>query len=158
MSVWSQKRARCHGSPLLRIRDLADSRAAGRPLDDSRSAVASAEVVGSSTRRQPYHRTASAELSDVQTPTGRTHRRVRHRKCDHERAPRRISLERSRRPYMTSASAEAVGSWIRRLPHYRTTPCELWDAQSTARRPHRRVWSVGSTAKFALERRIERSF
>ena len=158
MSVWSQKRARCHGSPLLRIRDLADSRAAGRPLDDSRSAVASAEVVGSSTRRQPYHRTASAELSDVQTPTGRTHRRVRYRKCDHE-SSRDASLSSARGDhYMTSASAEAVGSWTRRLSHYRTTPCELWDAQSTARRPHRRVWIVGSTAKFALERRIERSF
>ena len=60
--------------------------------------------------------------------------------------------------YVTSASVEAVCSWIRRLSHYCMIPCELWDAQSTGRRPHRRVWSVGSTAKFALERRIERSF
>ena len=32
-----------------------------------------------------------------------------------------------------------VGSWIGRLSHHRMTPCELWDAQSPARRPHRLV-------------------
>ena len=45
--------------------------------------------------------------------------------------------------YTTTASAEVIGSWIRRLSHHRMTPCELWDAQSPARRPHRRVWSLG---------------
>ena len=44
--------------------------------------------------------------------------------------------------YMTSASAEAVGSWIKRLCHHHMVPCELWDAQSSARPPHRRVWSL----------------
>ena len=51
--------------------------------------------------------------------------------------------ERSRRPIQLSASAEAVGSWIRRLSHHHMTPCELCDAQGPARRPHRRVWSLG---------------
>ena len=41
--------------------------------------------------------------------------------------------------YTTTASAEVVGSWIRRLPHHHMVPCELWDAQTPARRPHRRV-------------------
>ena len=41
--------------------------------------------------------------------------------------------------FTSTASAEAVGSWIRRLSHHRTTPCGLWDAQSPARHPHRLV-------------------
>ena len=41
--------------------------------------------------------------------------------------------------FTTTASAEAVVSWIRRLSHHRMTPCELWDAQTPARRPHRLV-------------------
>ena len=41
--------------------------------------------------------------------------------------------------YTTTASAEVVGSWIRRLSHHRMVPCELWDAQTPARRPHRLV-------------------
>eukprot|EP00966_Prymnesium_polylepis_P073222 1700201-Prymnesium_polylepis.1 len=41
--------------------------------------------------------------------------------------------------HATEASAEAVGSWIGRLSHHRTAPCELWDAHSLARRPHRLV-------------------
>ena len=49
------------------------------------------------------------------------------------------ALERSRRPYTSTVSAEVVGSWIRRLPHHHMVPCELWDAQTPARRPHRRV-------------------
>ena len=44
--------------------------------------------------------------------------------------------------YTTTASAEAVCSWIRRLSHHLMTPCEVCDAQSPARRPHRRVWSL----------------
>ena len=53
------------------------------------------------------------------------------------------ALERSPRgPKHDTASAEAVGSWIRRLSHHHMVPCELWDAQSSARRPHRRVWSL----------------
>ena len=61
--------------------------------------------------------------------------------------PRRVlavrSRERSRGDCFTiTASAEAVGSWTGRLAHHHMTPCELWDAQSLARRPHRRVWSL----------------
>ena len=41
--------------------------------------------------------------------------------------------------FTTTVSAEAVGSWIRRLSHHRMTPFELWDAQTPARRPHRLV-------------------
>ena len=44
--------------------------------------------------------------------------------------------------FTTTASAEVVGSWIRRLSHHRMVPCDLWDAQTPARRPHRRVWSL----------------
>ena len=56
--------------------------------------------------------------------------------------------ERSRRSrYTTISSAEAVGSWIRRLSHHRMVPCDLWDAQTPARRPHRRVWSLGSALR-----------
>ena len=44
--------------------------------------------------------------------------------------------------YTTTASAEAVCSWIKRLFHHRMTSCEVCDAQSPARRPHRRVWSL----------------
>ena len=52
--------------------------------------------------------------------------------------------ERARGDRFTiTASAEEVGSWIGRLSHHRMTPCELCDAQSPARRPHRRVWSLG---------------
>ena len=60
-----------------------------------------------------------------------------------ERSPC-AKTERSRRPFhYFTASAEAVGSWIRRLSHHHMTPCELCDAQGPARRPHRRVWSLG---------------
>ena len=45
--------------------------------------------------------------------------------------------------FTITASAEEVGSWIGRLSHHRMTPCELCDAQTPARRPHRRVWSLG---------------
>ena len=45
--------------------------------------------------------------------------------------------------FTTAASVEVVGSWIRRLSHHRMTPCDLWDAQTPARHPHRRVWSLG---------------
>ena len=45
--------------------------------------------------------------------------------------------------HTTEASAEAVVSWIGRLFHHRMAPCELWDAQATARRPHRCVQSLG---------------
>ena len=56
--------------------------------------------------------------------------------------------ERSRRSrYTTISSAEAVGSWIRRLSHHCMVPCDLWDAQTPARRPHRRVWSLGSALR-----------
>ena len=41
--------------------------------------------------------------------------------------------------FTTTASAEVVGSWIRRLSHHRMVPCELWDAQTPGRRPHRLV-------------------
>jgi hypothetical protein len=41
--------------------------------------------------------------------------------------------------YTTTASAGVVGSWIRRLSHHHMVPCELWDAQIPARRPHRRL-------------------
>ena len=44
--------------------------------------------------------------------------------------------------FTSTASAEVVGSWIGRLSHHHMIPCELWDAQSPARRPHRRVWSL----------------
>ena len=37
--------------------------------------------------------------------------------------------------YTTTASAEAVGSWIRRLSHVRMVPGELPDAQTPAPRP-----------------------
>ena len=38
-----------------------------------------------------------------------------------------------------TASAEAVGSCIGRLYHHHMTLCEVWDARSPARRPHRLV-------------------
>ena len=38
---------------------------------------------------------------------------------------------------LAAAAAEAVGSWPRRLSHPLMTPCELWGAQTPARRPHR---------------------
>ena len=41
--------------------------------------------------------------------------------------------------YTTTVSAEVVGSWIGRLYHHHMTPCEVWDARSPARRPHRLV-------------------
>ena len=43
--------------------------------------------------------------------------------------------------YTTTASAEAVGSWIRRVSHILIVTCELLDAQTPALHPHRRVWS-----------------
>ena len=43
--------------------------------------------------------------------------------------------------YTTTASAEAVGSWIRRVSHILIVTCELPDAQTPALHPHRRVWS-----------------
>ena len=45
--------------------------------------------------------------------------------------------------YTTTASAEVVVSCIRRLSHHHMVPCELWDAQTPARRPHRRVRRLG---------------
>jgi hypothetical protein len=39
--------------------------------------------------------------------------------------------------FFITVSAEAVGSWTRRLSHHLLTPCELWGAQTPARRPHR---------------------
>ena len=44
--------------------------------------------------------------------------------------------------YTTTTSAEVVGSWTRRLSHHRMVPCELWDAQTPARRLNRRVSSL----------------
>ena len=48
-----------------------------------------------------------------------------------------------------------VGSWIGRLYHHHMTPCELWDAQSPARRPHRLVRRfrcvLGESVRRALE-------
>ena len=41
--------------------------------------------------------------------------------------------------YTTTASAEVVGSWIRRLSHHHMVPCGLCNAQTPARRPHRSV-------------------
>ena len=41
--------------------------------------------------------------------------------------------------FTTTVSAEVIVSWIRRLSHHRMSPCELWDAQTPARRPHRLV-------------------
>ena len=57
--------------------------------------------------------------------------------------------------YTIAASAEAVGSWIRRLSHHRMSPCELWDAQTSARRPHRRVLTCRRTLGEVLSRRGE---
>ena len=48
--------------------------------------------------------------------------------------------------FTTTASAEVIVSWIRRLSHHHMTPCGLWDAQTPARRPHR-LSSRGSDAK-----------
>ena len=59
-----------------------------------------------------------------------------------ERSPRLVENGFGDR-YTTTASAEVVISWIRRVSHRHMTPCELWDAQGPARRPHRRVWSLG---------------
>jgi hypothetical protein len=60
--------------------------------------------------------------------------------------------------FTTTASAGAVGSWIRRLSHHRMTPCELWDAQSPARRPHRLVLRFRCTLKESARRDNERRF
>ena len=56
------------------------------------------------------------------------------------------------RPFHDQASAEVVSSWIRRLYHHHMVPCELWDAQSPARRPHRRVWSLGCEVELHVRR------
>ena len=61
-----------------------------------------------------------------------------------ERSPVAAALENGFGDRFTStASAEVVSSWIGRLSHHRMTSYELCDAQSPARRPHRRVWSLG---------------
>ena len=59
----------------------------------------------------------------------------------HEALERAVSATVGDR-YTTTASAEVVYSWIRRLSHHYMAPCELRDAQSPARPPHRRVWSL----------------
>ena len=62
--------------------------------------------------------------------------------------------------HTAEASAEAVGSWIGRLSHHRMTPCELWDAQSPARRPHRLVRRfrcvLGESARRGSQERFRR--
>ena len=61
--------------------------------------------------------------------------------------------------HTAEASAEAVGSWIGRLSHHRMSSCELWDAQSPARRPHstRTDSSRGSDAPSGRCRAVNRS-
>ena len=66
------------------------------------------------------------------------------------------ALERSRRPYTSTVSAEVVGSWIRRLCHHLMSPCELWDAQSLARRPHRLSTDSSGGADASSERAAAR--
>ena len=107
----------------------------------------SAEVVDSSTGRLSHHCMTPCELWDAQSLVRRPLRLVRRFRCALEErfaiaACAARALGRGGR-FTTTASAGAVGSWIRRLSHHRMTPCELWGAQSPARRPHRRVWSLG---------------
>ena len=103
----------------------------------------SAEVVDSSTGRLSHHCMTPCELWDAQSLVRRPLRLVRRFRCALEERlailphMRRESARGGR--FTTTASAEAVGSWIRRLSHHRMTPCELWDAQTPARHPHRLV-------------------
>ena len=101
--------------------------------------TASAEAVGSWIRRLSHHRMTPCELWDAQSLVRRPLRLVRRFRCALEErlAMRRESARGGR--FTTTASAGAVGSWIRRLSHHRVTPCELWDAQTPARHPHRLV-------------------
>ena len=56
----------------------------------------------------------------------------------------------SRRAVTVTTSAEVVDSSTGRLSHHCMTPCELWDAQSLVRRPHRLVRRF----RCALEERL----
>jgi hypothetical protein len=70
-----------------------------------------------------------------------------------ERSPRLLENGFGDR-YTTTASAEVVGSWIKRLSHHHMTPCELWDAQSPGRRLNRLVLrfrcTLGESARHAV--------
>ena len=93
------------------------------------------------------------ELWDAQSPAHHPHRRVLRFRCTLGESARRGKRERRFGDrFTTTASAEVVGSWIRRLSHHRMTPCELCDAQTPARRPHRRVWSLGCELELHVRR------
>jgi hypothetical protein len=101
----------------------------------------SAEVVDSSTGRLSHHCMTPCELWDAQSLVRRPLRLVRRFRCAlEERLAMRRESARSRRPFHD----HSVG-WGGRLMDQATVPpphdisCELWDAQTPARHPHRLV-------------------
>eukprot|EP00966_Prymnesium_polylepis_P122065 2821989-Prymnesium_polylepis.1 len=100
------------------------SRAARPALSEDRCTItASDEAVCSWIRRLYHHHMTLCELWDAQTPALRPHRRVRRFRCALGSDARRAAAAGSARGdrCTTTASAEAIGSWIRRLTHNRIT-------------------------------------
>eukprot|EP00966_Prymnesium_polylepis_P322935 7379164-Prymnesium_polylepis.1 len=87
----------------------------------------------------------SGKRSDAQTHPTRMYRRAWKLRCTRRPSavgPRSLGTALEVTVFRFTVSAEAVGSWIRRLPHHRVVSDELSDAQTHPGRPYRRAWKL----------------